>query len=1719
MKHFILFIALFSSTVMWAQDLNYIVKGRITNVDLGGNEGGVTISLVKNGTIIASTQSASSGKYSLVGSGPKTGKYEIVYSKPGFVTKKISFDGSKLNEEDIPSGNEIPFPTLDMDLFTERPNVDFSFLNTEYVASFFWDEKKLLLDFDRVASSKVRAKIDNLLLQAEKEKAAADINYQKAITQADALFGQKKYEEALVKYEEALGIKPKEPYPASKIVELDALIQAQKQQQLIADQADAEYNNLIKAADNLRDQGKLEDAVSKYKEAITKKNEQYPKDQITTLTAKIAALKKEAENQAAYTAAISAGDMFMKQNSLKAAKDKYTEAIQLKPSEKYPKDKLAEIESKLKAQEATDIKKKQYDEAIAAADALFLKEDYTGAKTKYELALTLESAATYPKQRIILCDQKSKELADLKLKKEAYDKAIQEGTSLMSAGKLEDAKSKFEQALSIDGTQQLPKDKIAELTTLIKAKSDDAANKAKYDAAIAAGNLNFNSKKWDVAKGKFEEALSLKPNDPIAQAKIDEITKLLLEEKAASDKLNQINQLLADGDSNQSQGKLTEALSKYEDVLKLDPNNAKAKAGIVATNNQIKLNKEAEANQSAFELAKKEGFDLASAGKNKEAIAKLNVALTFKDDASVKAKIKEIETFEKEAAQKELAIATLLKEGNAFVSQNKLIEAKAKFEKVLVLDPLNKIAQEELAEINTKIASQKSDEEKEKAFELLKSDGVKLLAAKDYQNAKNKFLEALSLKEDAFVQAKLDEIAKAIELQQKEDSTNKKYDDLLKDAASFEGSGDLDAAILKYKAASQLKPAESLPKTKIKELEDRLKNLSDQAKIDAEYTAVMNQAEELMVKKEYLAAIKLFNKAGLIKPESKEPSIRAAEAERLEKSKGEEVDEQYEKILSVAQQKMDNNDLDKAIELLNRAISLKPTDTRPKAMINEVNTIKKNNAEYLSAINSGNQLAGSKKYTEAIKSYEKAASLKPNEVEPRDKIAEMNKLIAALSSASQKDDLYNGYMNEGKSFQNAKRYQEALSEYQNALSVKPNDSDALSKINEIQQILDDIENKNNANLALQNKFDELIKQADELFAQESYIKAKAPYEAALKLIPTNKYAKLQIDECVRLAKNKGSAEAEKEYQKIISAADKNFSKASYDKAREYYNRALTFKSNDPYPKSKLAEIDAILNPKTIASVKLEDLGDPFDNSIMDGQFLLEKAEEQRKLLKGTQVKAELNEIQDAEALKTLEKTKDHQENSNQIYLVQQKITADAGESDLNRQATVEAIRLSEMERQAVERSNQSFEYSENILDQTMLNTIVEESALEYGERHAVYETNSDLMKSYNTLQANEISNRDLADYQLNHKADITLTGVKNKVSGDYRDDYDERAKVKGQVVIAEVKAVQDQVDRGNGAYDKTLLNKDEVRKIQLSYEEKSVEDAKSSMENNEDLLDVKGNVVSKDQQLAELKQAHSYKTDDEISNVKMKVLDDGIERDVNRNETVELLRNSDKELAEVNAETYNSEMAKYVSNKAVIKEHVEVNSGVDEKANDAHAIKVAYMKQVDKKATVDYTESKISDETERQNFKKSVENSYTNVQSGTSDAALKLENNTASITDTKKTIETKDANKNIGEKEKHYEASKTLSQISDKPVTSTKTANELGNEYPEGVSQESFTQNDQNGLMKAIITRRIVVIDGHADVYVRTQTIHGTTYSKNDKPSLDHVWNKETQGPHLERHY
>ena len=55
-------------------------------------------------------------------------------------------------------------------------------------------------------------------------------------------------------------------------------------------------------------------------------------------------------------------------------------------------------------------------------------------------------------------------------------------------------------------------------------------------------------------------------------------------------------------------------------------------------------------------------------------------------------------------------------------------------------------------------------------------------------------------------------------------------------------------------------------------------------------------------------------------------------------------------------------------------------------------------------------------------------------------------------------------------------------------------------------------------------------------------------------------------------------EEEQAYKQIIKEGDDFFNTKSYDKARASYELAKSKRPNDTYPASKLAEIDAILNP-------------------------------------------------------------------------------------------------------------------------------------------------------------------------------------------------------------------------------------------------------------------------------------------------------------------------------------------------------------------------------------------------------------------------------------------------------------------------------------------------------------------------------------------------------------
>jgi tetratricopeptide (TPR) repeat protein len=1843
MKYIILVIALFAGFLGWSQQLTFIFKGTVENQDVGKNEAGVTVSVVQNGGTLFSGTSVSSGKYSIGGPIDYAQPFDVVFSKAGLVSKKIHFDLAKMNPEDIPPGDFRPVESLDIKMFKERPNVDFSFLNSEPVGSFDWNTREMTLRSDQVMANQMAKRITDLLTSAEQNAAQNEIKYNEAIAAADKLYNEKTYEASRDKYEEALMYKPTDKYASDRIVELDALIQAMKKQELQEAQENSEYNNLISAADNLKAQDKLEAAIAKYKEALTKKDEQYPKDQIEVLTETLEKRKKEQENQAKYDEAIKMADGFLKQNSLRAARDKYQEASNLKPSEKYPKDKLAEIDGKLKAEEEKEAIRKKYDEAVAAADQFFIEEKFAEAKARYEEALTYEASSSYVKGRITMCDeklaaekaekerlekikqllatgnqqisksewepakasfsevltleaghpeateklalieQKMKEAADQAAIEEKYAKLMKEGADADKAGQLEPALAKYQEAKAVKSTPEVdtkiadlqkriadmkgaaekeaqyakhmsegesmlsiindvnaareefvkasalfpdrkePKDKIAQIDKLLADQKSAQEKKAAYDAAIAAADGLFTSEKYQEAKGKYQEASGIDATQKYPKDQLALIDKKLAELAAANEKQAKYNAAITEADKLFGEKNYSSAKTKYQEAIALDGSQTYPKDKVSEIEGLL-ANQAAEAEKKAkYDAAIKEGDRLFSESKLENAKAKFVEASAIDPGQTYpKDKIAEIDGLmsnQAAAAAKAAEIAALIEQGNKDYAAKNLEEAKGKFQQVLALDAGNKTANDMLAKINSDLAAMKNQAEKDALFAQLKQEGLALADAKSYDQAIQKLNEALSLKSDKEVSDKVAEIKQAQASQAAQQEKEARYTQLMSEAATEEASKDYANAISKYREASTVKPEEAAPKEKIKQLEALMGEAAQQAQIDKEYADFMKKGDDLMKEEKYLDAIKEFNNALAVKPSEREPVEKAEEAARLEQAKKTDVDEQYEKILQVAQTKINEEDFPKAIELLERAIGLKERDERPKQMLAEAKLLKEQKDAYTALMTQGDQLAASKKYEEAKGKYQEALAKRPVASEPPVKIAEMDRLINDQASEAQKEALYKEFMGKGDVAVSTKNYQQALNEYQSALSVKPGDLPASNKIKEVQQILDDIANANKEDIERKNRFNALIKEADILFDATTYLQAKEKYVQALIIDPGSTYAQFRRDECDRLEALIGVEEAKREYQKIITAGDKKFVEQDYLKSKEYFERALTIKHDDPYPKKKLEEIDAILNPVTIQSGELEDLGVPFKGTLEEAMALLEDAEAARKALKTEAVVDRQKLIRDAEVERTAVKTRDHYENSEQIFQYYQGVSVEMSEYDLGRVENNQVLMDAKKELNDAGMDALQTEQRANQEDQIVLNNVIDGVAFDFGQRDEVHMENADQLKQYNTALMDGIQQDARTDYSENLSSDQHLSDIEAQVSQDMIDDFAERALVELDVVAARDYAVRDFESRNAARYQDQLANKQRVNDVVEAVYTEVVIDTEIPRENNATLKGVRQdiNTVTYTQGLTETE--HVYRTDAEIAETKRQAIADGQDLDNNRLESNEVLKSAQKELADAQLQAYNGQVEKYVANKAIIVDQVRQNGQIQEAEKEAHDQKVAYVDAMDKKAYIGAQEGLEGDEQERLAARKNIEGISGNVSNYSQERNDEIKENGVSMSDLNRTINAGIYDAGLNQTEKHYEVQGELNKVSNEPLPKPIIANSLGEEYPEGVSEESFTKSDQNGLMVAIVTRRIVVIEGHADVYIRTQTSNGITYTKNGVPIVAHVWSKETQDPKLERHY
>jgi hypothetical protein len=357
------------------------------------------------------------------------------------------------------------------------------------------------------------------LLIAENQK-----KYDEAILRGDREFKAEKFDPAKLAYNDAQKAKPKETYPAEMISKIDSIVEARAR---LASEAEAEkvrlaqeaataeaariasiqaekdknYSDAITKADNLFNEKQYENARNEYLTAKSiKPEESYPQQKIDEIAKSLAALAQAKKDQELadknYLTIIQQADRLFTSKSFDQSKGKYKEALTLKSEETYPKNRIVEIDQILQ-QQITDEK---YRVIIVAADGFFKTEKYLQAKTEYENALTVKSEEQYPKNQITKIDDiLQKEQQRILAEKQAA----------------EDLQRRSEE--------------IAVLNKELESRgvASDAELKNIYDQYIKQADNLFDIKQFIVSRGWYYKAWDVKPDENYPKQRIDEINRLL----------------------------------------------------------------------------------------------------------------------------------------------------------------------------------------------------------------------------------------------------------------------------------------------------------------------------------------------------------------------------------------------------------------------------------------------------------------------------------------------------------------------------------------------------------------------------------------------------------------------------------------------------------------------------------------------------------------------------------------------------------------------------------------------------------------------------------------------------------------------------------------------------------------------------------------------------------------------------------------------------------------------------------------------------------------------------------------------------------------------------------------------------------------------------------------------------------------------------------------
>ncbi|MEY3399111.1 MAG: hypothetical protein RL220_1705 [Bacteroidota bacterium] len=344
-----------------------------------------------------------------------------------------------------------------------------------------------------------------------------------------------------------------------------------------------------------------------------------------------------------------------------------------------------------------------------------------------------------------------------------------------------------------------------------------------------------------------------------------------------------------------------------------------------------------------------------------------------------------------------------------------------------------------------------------------------------------------------------------------------------------------------------------------KRLEDLEKNRD---KLQKEFDDLMLKGGQKMIEKKYGEAMEKFSGAKKIFPDNKEAQAKYDEAKRLfdEEQAAKDLEARYSKLLADGDKAIASKNWQLGKTLFTEASVLKPQERLPKDKLKEIDdalAAEENRVQYDKLIKDADAKFENKDYGVCIQKYEEASKLIPSEDYPRDQIVKAKALRDAMmadeAERQRMEQRYKDLMTLGERNFKDKKYEDALTNYEEASGIKPDEKQPKDRIDEINKILADLKAKQSEMDALasanadkeriEKEYQEHITKANGLFDTSKLSEARSEYEAALALKPGEKYPKARITKIDEMLAEAESAKAGKDLADANKKAEEDRLKA------------------------------------------------------------------------------------------------------------------------------------------------------------------------------------------------------------------------------------------------------------------------------------------------------------------------------------------------------------------------------------------------------------------------------------------------------------------------------------------------------------------------------------------------------------------------------------------------